>query len=84
MTDEQEGLASMGIETKEYLVELTYSENTGRLSALWHYETRGKDDAMRVAVHCPPDDHVKRAKVERWMNRESESDRRKRIEDELF
>ncbi len=83
MMDEQEGLASMGIDTSEYFIYLTYSENTGRLSTLWHYETRTKDDAMRTALQCPPDDEVKRAKVEKWMNSESESERRERIQSEI-
>jgi hypothetical protein len=83
MIDEQEGLRLMGIETKEYFVYLTFSEKTGRLSALWHYETRTKDDAMRVCLKCPPKDQVKREKVEKWMNSESESDRKERIRHEI-
>ncbi len=46
-------------------------------------ETRTKDDAMRTALQCPPDDVVKRAKVENWMNSESESERRERIQSEI-
>jgi hypothetical protein len=36
---------------------------------------------MRTALQCPPDDEVKRAKVENWMK--SESERRERIQQEI-
>ena len=83
MEDEQNGLASMGIQTIEYFVRLNYYEKTGRLSARWQYGTRTKEDAMRVAFKCPPDDDVKRRKVEKWMWSESESERRERIQREI-
>ena len=73
----------MGIQTIEYFVRLNYYEKTGRLSARWQYETRTKEDAMRVAFKCPPDDDVKRRKVEKWMWSESESERRERIQREI-
>ena len=38
---------------------------------------------MSVAFQCPPDDEVKRAKVEKWMWSESESERRERIKREI-
>ena len=78
---EQNGLKKHGIETREYFVYLTYSENTGRLSALWHYETGTKKDAMRVALKCSPDDIHKSRKVERWV--ESQPDLKKEIEHEI-
>ena len=83
MIDEQEGLEKLGIKTREYFLNLTYSDKTERLSALWGYQTRTKDDAMSVAFQCPPDDEVKRAKVEKWMWSESESERRERIKREI-
>jgi antitoxin (DNA-binding transcriptional repressor) of toxin-antitoxin stability system len=83
MMDEKEGLAKLGIKTSEYFLNLTYSENTERLSTLWRYQTSTKDDAMRVAIKCPPDDEVKRAKVEKWMWSESESERRERVQSEI-
>jgi hypothetical protein len=78
MVAEQNGLRHHRIETREYFAYLTYSENTGRLSGLWHYETASKKDTMRVALKCPPDDVRKKAKVERWV--ESEPDLKKEIE----
>jgi hypothetical protein len=83
MVDEQEGLEKLGIKTREYFVNLTYSDKTERLSTLWRYRTRRKDDAMRVAFKCPPDDEIKRAKVEKWMESESESERRERTQCEI-
>jgi hypothetical protein len=81
MIDEQKGLRDCGIDTKEYLAYLTYYEKTGRLSALWLYNTRTKDDAMRVGISCPPEDVLKRGKVQGWMSKEEE--RRQRVLDEL-
>ncbi|TET08849.1 MAG: hypothetical protein E3J86_09815 [Candidatus Thorarchaeota archaeon] len=83
MMDEQEGLEKLGIKTSEYFLSLTYSDNTERLSTLWGYQTSAKDDAMRVATKCPPDDEVKRAKVEKWMKSEFESERREKIKREI-
>ena len=83
MMDEQEGLEKLGIKTSEYFLNLTYSNNTERLSALWGYQTSTKDDAMRVATKCPPDDEVKRGKVEKWMRSEFESVRRERVQREI-
>ncbi len=39
--------------------------------------------AMRVALQCPPDDEVKREKVEKWMRSEFESGRREKINREI-
>lgn len=80
MIAEQNGLKQHGIETREYFVYLTYSENTGRLSTLWHYETRTIRDTMRVALKCSPDDIRKRSKVERWV--ESRPDLKEKVEHE--
>ena len=81
MVAEQNGLKQHGIETRKYFAYLTYSENTGRLSGLWHYETRTIKDAMRVGLKCAPDDIRKKRKVERWV--ESRPDLKKEIEDEV-
>ncbi|MHA1882310.1 MAG: hypothetical protein ACTSUO_04620 [Candidatus Thorarchaeota archaeon] len=81
MNDEMEGLGSLGIKTADYFAYLTYYENTGRLSTLWHCTTRTKDDAMRVGIMCPPEDVLKRKLVEDWM--ENEPVRRQRIMDGL-
>ncbi len=78
MVAEQNGLRQHGIETREYFAYVTYSENTGRLSGLWHYETSTLKDTMRVALKCPPDDIRKRSKVERWV--ESRPDLKEKIE----
>ncbi len=80
MVAEQRGLRQHGIETREYFAYLTYSENTGRLSGLWHYETGTKMDAMRVALKCSPDDIRKRSKVERWVK--SRPDLKEKVEHE--
>lgn len=81
MTDEQKGLSDCGIDTSEYFAYLTYYEKTRRLSALWLYNTSTKDDAMRVGISCPPEDILKRGKVQSWMRREK--DRMQRVLDEL-
>lgn len=81
MLDEQKGLNDCGIVTKAYFAYLTYFEKTRRLSALWQYATRTKDDAMRVGILCPPDDFLKKGKVQSWMY--GEKDRMQRVLDEL-
>ncbi|MDF1541456.1 MAG: hypothetical protein P1Q69_21335, partial [Candidatus Thorarchaeota archaeon] len=81
MVDERKGLEDCGIDSREYFAYLTYYENSERLSALWRYYTRTKDDAMRVGILCPPEDNLKRGKVENWMK--TEPDRVKRVKNEL-
>jgi len=81
LRDEQEGLASMGVMTTPYIARLTYSENTDRLSVLYHVSTATQDDAMRVAFLCPPDDVRKLAKVREWM--ESRVEKRECVRSQL-
>ncbi|TFG27750.1 hypothetical protein EU528_12310 [Candidatus Thorarchaeota archaeon] len=81
LRDEREGLASMGVMTTPYIARLTYSENSGRLSVLYHVSTATQDDAMRVGFLCPPEDIRKLADVRKWMK--SQDKRRERIRNQL-
>jgi len=71
----------MGVMTTPYIARLTYSENTDRLSVLYHVSTATQDDAMRVAFLCPPDDVRKLAKVREWM--ESRVEKRECVRSQL-
>ena len=84
MIDEQKLLRGLGVRTtKPYVRGVYYYEGTERISVLYHAATSTQSDAMRVAFKCPPDDEVKRAKVEKWMWSESESERREEIQREI-
>jgi len=84
MNDERRLLRGLGVSTTEpYVQGVYYYEGSERISVLYHAATSTKDDAMRVAFQCPPDDEVKRAKVEKWMWSESESERREQIQQEI-
>lgn len=78
MNDEQEGLDDFGIKTTAYFEYVTYYEGTGRLSVLYHCRTNTKEDTMKVAVECPPEDIVKKEKVDKWVESEPELERKVR------
>ncbi len=81
MVDERSGLETFGVKTNDYFVYVTHFEKTGRLSALWHYQTSSYLDAMRIGLSCPPDDIRKKYAVESWMN--TRPDDKERIAREL-
>ena len=72
MDDEQNGLGVLGIGTTPYLSKVTYYEGSGRVSSLWHARTNSIEDAMRAAILTPPEDVVKRDKVEKWIGENQE------------
>ncbi len=82
MNDEMNGLGTLGIQTADYFAYLTYYENSGRLSTLWHCQTTTKDDVMRACIMCPPEDVRKRGMVEDWIA--SRPTLRQKIMDELI
>ncbi|MFW9888590.1 MAG: hypothetical protein ACFFER_10430 [Candidatus Thorarchaeota archaeon] len=81
LNDEIDGLGSLSIEAKPYLVKVNFSEKTGRLSSLWHASTLTKDDAMRTAILCPPEDIRKYSDVRLWMM--SEDDLKNRVRTQI-
>jgi hypothetical protein len=81
LIDEIDGLDSQGIEARPYLAKVTFSEKSGRLSTLWHGSTATKDDAMRTAILCPPEDIRKYSDAREWMM--SDHARRNRVKKQL-
>ena len=82
MNDERRLLKDFGVQTsKPYVQGVYYYEGSERISVLYHTRTKTKDDVMRVALQCLPEDVVKRNKVEDWMK--SEPARLARVKGEL-
>ena len=55
------------IMTTPYLIGITSYEGTGRLSSLWHAQTRSNMDAIRAGILTPADDIRKRTAIEEWL-----------------
>ena len=74
----------LGIMTRPYLIAITSYEGTGRLSSLWHAQTRSNMDAIRAAILTTPDDVRKKKAIEEWLrNRGNEVQVvRKKLEEE--
>ncbi|MFW9909604.1 MAG: hypothetical protein ACFFEF_13615, partial [Candidatus Thorarchaeota archaeon] len=78
---EQQLIKRIGAKSKSVCSEVIYYLDSGRVSALWRAKTRKLDDAMRVAVLAPPDDIVKKKKVQTWI--QSQPERHARILGEI-
>ncbi|MHA2425824.1 MAG: hypothetical protein ACXAEF_13620 [Candidatus Thorarchaeota archaeon] len=72
LNDEIAGLGKLGIGASPYLSKVTYYEESGRVSSLWHASTKTSEDAMRAAILTPPEDVIKRDKVEKWVGENQE------------
>ena len=54
----------LGIMTTPYLVGITSYKGTGRLSSLWHAQTKRIMDTIRAGILTPADDIRKRKAIE--------------------
>ncbi len=76
MTTEEGLLSRIDVESVPSCIEISHYIGTGRVSALWRARTQTLDDAMRVAILAPPDDEIKKQKVQSWVKLESPRYRR--------
>jgi hypothetical protein len=47
-------------------------QRTGRVSVSWVASTRKTDSVIRWALLCPPNDKIKRRKLQKWIEKNQE------------
>ncbi|MHA3964594.1 MAG: hypothetical protein AM325_013770 [Candidatus Thorarchaeota archaeon SMTZ1-45] len=73
INDETRLAESLGFEITVNPQHVSYYPRTGRVSVSWVAATSSKDDTIRWAMECPPNDIRKKQVVERWLRKTAEN-----------
>ena len=73
INDETRLAESLGFEINVNPQNVSYYPRTGRISVSWVAATSSKDDTIRWAMECPPNDIRKKQVVERWLRKTAEN-----------
>ena len=73
INDETRLAESLGFEINVSPRNVSYYPRTGRVSVGWVATTSSKDDTIKWAMECPPNDVRKKQTVEKWLRKTAEN-----------
>jgi hypothetical protein len=73
INDETRLAESLGFEITVNPQHVSYYPRTGRVSVSWVAATSSKDDTIKWAMECPPNDIRKKQVVEKWLRKTAEN-----------